>query len=65
MVTAILAFATSLLCALSIAIIELFHMDHTKQQNKSLPPFWSAVDTVDDTIDSLLVAEDPKPDNMV
>jgi hypothetical protein len=65
MVTAILAFATSLLCALSIAIIELFHMDHRKQQNMHLPLFWSTADTVADTIDSLLNTDDPQPDNMV
>ncbi len=42
MVTPILAFLTSFLCAACIAIIELFHMDHMKQPNGIL--FWRTVD---------------------
>ncbi len=61
MVTAILAFTTSLLCALGIVFIELFHMMHTKQQNGIV--FWRAVDAVADKMVSMLNtdAHDPDP----
>jgi Flp pilus assembly protein TadG len=60
MVTAILAFTTSLLCALSLVFIELFHMMHTKQQNGIV--FWRAVDAMADKMNSMLNTEACEPD---
>jgi hypothetical protein len=48
-------FFTSLLCALSIVFIELFHMIHTKQQNGIV--VWKVAESVADTLDSMLNAD--------
>jgi hypothetical protein len=63
MVTAALAFFTSLLCAMSIAIIELFHMIHTKQLNGIV--FWKAVDACVDRMQDPVDSADPTLEDMV
>ncbi len=61
MPTAALAFFTSALCVISIAIIELFHMMHTKQQNGIV--FWKATETVVDTLDAMLNSDTHDPES--